>query len=107
VVRTEEGDLDVLRDGAPQYRMWTRPQRLLDFQAGCWWHRTSPDSHFTRSLVCSLTTVDGRISLSGRRLIRTVEGTRHEQELTTDAEVLDAYRRHFGIDLDHVPEVRT
>ena len=106
VVRTEEGDLDVWRDGAPQYRMWTRPQRLPDFRAGCWWHRTSPDSHFTRSLVCSLTTVDGRISLSGRRLIRTVEGTRHEQELTTDAEVLDAYRRHFGIELDHVPEVR-
>ena len=68
-----------------------RPQRLLDFRAGCWWHRTSPDSHFTRSLVCSKTTVDGRISLSGRRLIRTVDGTRHEHDLTTDAEVLDAY----------------
>jgi N-hydroxyarylamine O-acetyltransferase len=105
VAQTEEGDLDVVRDGQPQYRLWTRPQRLLDFRAGCWWHRTSPDSHFTRSLVCSRTTVDGRISLSGRRLIRTVDGTRHEHDLTTDAEVLDAYRTHFGIVLDRVPEV--
>ena len=106
VVTTPEGDIDLLRDGQPQYRLWTRPQQLADFRAGCWWHRTSPDSHFTRGTVCSLTTVDGRITLRGRGLIRTVDGNRHEQELTTDAEVLDAYRSYFGIELDRVPEVR-
>ena len=84
VEQTPDGDFDVSRDDEPQYRLWSRPQELRDFTTGCWWHRTSPESHFTRSLVCSLTTMDGRISLSGRRLIRTEAGQRHERELATE-----------------------
>ncbi|MEV5749920.1 arylamine N-acetyltransferase [Actinoallomurus sp. NPDC052308] len=48
IAETPEGDLDVLRDGRPVYRLETRPRRLRDFVTGCWWHRTSPESHFTR-----------------------------------------------------------
>ncbi len=107
VEETPDGDWDVFKDGEPQYRVWARPQRLADFVAGCWWHRTSPESHFTRSLVCSLTTENGRITLSGRRLVRTVAGERHEQDLGDDAEVMNAYRVHFGIDLERFPEVLT
>jgi N-hydroxyarylamine O-acetyltransferase len=99
------GDLVVSKDGEPQYRAWSRPQELRDFAAGCWWHRTSPESHFTRSLVCSLTTEDGRLTLAGSTLIRTVNGERHEQALDTDESVLEAYRVHFGIVLDRVPQV--
>jgi N-hydroxyarylamine O-acetyltransferase len=105
VVPTGDGDLDVLRDGQPQYRVWTRPQTLADFNCGLWWHTTSPESYFGRTMVCSLTTVDGRISLSGRRLIRTRGSERDERELGTDEEVLTAYREHFGITLDRVPVV--
>ena len=101
-----DGDIDVVREGEPQYRLWSRPQQLADYRAGCWWHQASPESHFTRSVVCSLTTVDGRISLSGNRLIRTIGSDREEQELATDAEVLRAYKVHFGIVLDAVPTVR-
>lgn len=106
VVETAAGDLDVLRDGVPQYRVETRPRTLRDFRVGCWWHRTSPDSHFTRSLVCSLFTDTGRVTLSGRTLTRTEGGERHKRELGDDAEVLAAYRTYFGIVLDRVPEVR-
>jgi N-hydroxyarylamine O-acetyltransferase len=105
VVPTGDGDLDVLRDGQPQYRVWTRPQTLADFSCGLWWHTTSPESYFGRTMVCSLTTVDGRISLSGRRLIRICGTRRDEWELSTDEEVLTAYREHFGITLDRVPVV--
>ena len=101
-----DGDLVVVKDGEPQFRAWSRPQALRDFAAGCWWHRTSPESHFTRSLVCSLTTEDGRLTLAGRTLIRTAGGERHEESLDSDATVLQAYRDHFGITLDRVPEVR-
>ncbi|MCO5974756.1 arylamine N-acetyltransferase family protein [Actinoallomurus soli] len=106
IAETADGDLDVLRDGRPAYRLETRPRRLRDFVAGCWWHRTSPASHFTRSLVCSLLTETGRITLNGRTLIRTVDGERREERLGDDAEVLAAYRAHFGVELDRVPEVR-
>jgi N-hydroxyarylamine O-acetyltransferase len=104
----DAADLDVLREGRPVYRLETRPRALADFTAGAWWHRTSPHSHFTRSLVCSRVTEDGgRITLSGRRLTLTApDGTRRERETGSDAEVLGIYRDEFGITLDAVPTVR-
>ncbi|WP_274558311.1 arylamine N-acetyltransferase family protein [Streptomyces spiramyceticus] len=108
IVDGPDGDLDVLRDGKPQYRLDPRPRALSDFEAAAWWHRTSPASHFTRSLVCSRLTEDGRgrITLSGRKLVTTVDGERSEQPLATDHEVLAAYRDYFGITLDRVPVLR-
>jgi N-hydroxyarylamine O-acetyltransferase len=94
-------------DGAPQYQLETRSRRLRDFEPTCWWHQTSPASHFTRSLVCSLLTDDGRITLKDRTLVETTSTGRRERELAGDTEVLDAYRTSFGIVLDHLPSPRT
>ena len=101
-------DLDVLRDGKPQYRLEMRPRALGDFAAGAWWHSTSPASHFTRSLVCSRVTEDGgRITLSGRRLtVTAADGTKEVSELAEDEDVLTVYRERFGIEVGRVPEVR-
>lgn len=98
-----DGDLLVLRNGEPQYLLDQRPRTLRDFEAGAWYHRTSPASHFTQSLVCSRLTEDGRITLSGHTLTTTVGDERTLTELPTDASVLEAYDQHFGIVLDHVP----
>ncbi|QHC21120.1 MBL fold metallo-hydrolase [Streptomyces sp. GS7] len=107
IEETDEGDLDVLRDGVPQYRVEQRPRALADFEVGCWWNRTSPRSHFTQSLVCSRLTETGRVTLSGRTLLVTgADGAREERELGA-AEVLSAYRSHFGISLDREPVVTT
>jgi N-hydroxyarylamine O-acetyltransferase len=104
----EAADLQVIRDGRPQYRLEVRPRALGDFVAGAWWHSTSSVSHFTRSLVCSRVTEDGgRITLSGRKLtVTAADGTREERELGTDEEVLGVYRERFGIELAAVPVVR-
>ncbi|HSR24837.1 MAG TPA: arylamine N-acetyltransferase [Candidatus Eisenbacteria bacterium] len=102
-----DGDLDVSLDGEPQYRLDPRPRALRDFEATCWWHRTSPRSHFTRSIVCSLLTEGGRVTLSDRKLIRTDASGRHERALDGDAEVLAVCRTVFGIELDRVPTVRS
>ncbi|MFF0480011.1 arylamine N-acetyltransferase [Streptomyces sp. NPDC004435] len=100
-----EGDLDVVRDGKPQYRLEPRPRELADFTAGAWYHRTSPESHFTRGVICSLLTEDGRVSIGGRKLYRTVAGERVERECGTDEELREAYRELFGITLDELPVV--
>jgi N-hydroxyarylamine O-acetyltransferase len=105
VERTDEGDLDVFRDGEPRYRVWTRPQALGDFATCLWWHTTRP-SHFGRAVICSLTTVDGRLSLAGDRLVRTAGGQRSVQPLPTDVDVLEAYRVHFGLTLPRRPRSR-
>jgi N-hydroxyarylamine O-acetyltransferase len=97
------GDLDVLRDGRPQYRIETRERSLDDFVPTCWWQQTSPRSHFTAGTICSRRTEDGRVSISGRTLIQTSGATRTERQLDGDDALLAAYRDHFGITLGQVP----
>ena len=103
----ENGDIDVLKDGEPQYRLERRTRKLDDFVPTCWWQQTSPRSHFTQNVICSLLTADGRVSISGRTLIITADGARTERDLGDDVSVLAAYREHFGIELDRVPDVRS
>jgi N-hydroxyarylamine O-acetyltransferase len=101
---TENGDVDVLKDGEPQYRIELRERSLADFVPTCWWQQTSPLSHFTGSTICSRLTDDGRISISGRTLIRTSGAARTEQRLASDDDLLAAYRDQFGIVLGRVPK---
>ena len=100
----DAGDIDVLKDGRPQYRLETRERSLADCVPTCWWQQTSPRSHFTQSTICSRLTPGGRVSISGRMLIVTENGTRSEQQLDTDDAVLAAYRDHFGVELSRVPD---
>ncbi|GAA3555013.1 arylamine N-acetyltransferase [Amycolatopsis ultiminotia] len=97
------GDVDVLRDGERVYRLERRPRQLSDFTPMAWWQSTSPDSHFTQTLTCSRPTAQGRVTLSGNRLIETVDEVRHEQELPTDEAIRLAYRVYFGLRLPRLP----
>ncbi|HEX5405901.1 MAG TPA: arylamine N-acetyltransferase [Pseudonocardiaceae bacterium] len=98
----EFGDVDVLRDGAPVYRLEDRPRSLADFEAMCWYQQTSPDSTFTKQVICSVLRPEGRVTLSGLRLIRTTPDGRVEKHLT-EAAALAAYRDIFGLTLDRLP----
>src|ERR1700712_287542 len=86
IVETLERDLDVHLQGEPTLRIEQRPRELVDFGPTCWYQQTSPTSHFTRSMTCSLPTPDGRVTLSDRLLITTTEGRRTERELGSGAE---------------------
>jgi N-hydroxyarylamine O-acetyltransferase len=97
------GDLDIHRDGVPQYRIERRPRDLLDFEPACWWQQSWPPSHFRTGPVCSRLDGDDRITLSGRKLVRSSGGAGTETPLESDEAVLAAYRIHFGIELDRVP----
>lgn len=98
-----DGDVDVLKDGVPQYRLERRPRTLDDFAATCWYQQTWPGSHFRSKPICSRLDGDGRISISGRTVIRTRGADRTETTCASDDELLAAYREHFGLVLDRVP----
>ncbi len=100
----EGGDWEVYRNDVPQYRVEAHPRALSDFGAMCWYHQTSPLSHFTRSTVCTRRSDDGRVTLSGRRLINTTTTGKTESELTSDDDLLEAYRTVFGIALERLPD---
>ncbi|MEU4693534.1 arylamine N-acetyltransferase [Actinoplanes sp. NPDC023714] len=105
LVEAADGDVDLLKDGVPQYRLERRPRALDDFAATCWYQQTWPESHFRKGPVCSRLDGSGRISISGRKLITTSGEGRRVVPLATDEEVLAAYREQFGIALPRVPEL--
>lgn len=84
-----------------QYDFRLKPHDLSEFAGMCRYHQTSRKSHFTRNRICSLATPDGRITLSGMRLIIRSNGTREERTLENQADLHSALRHHFGIVLDH------
>lgn len=83
-----------------QYDFSLAPRQLLDFAGMCRYHQTSRDSHFTRNRICSLATPEGRITLSGMRLIIKADGRKEERVLATEADWHSALRDYFGIALD-------
>ena len=85
-------------DWKPQYRFSLQPYQYADYEEMCWYHQTSPQSHFTQGRICSRATANGRISLSGMRIITTShEGLRYEQQLNSQEEYERALREHFDI----------
>lgn len=80
------------------YRFAWQPRQLTDFEDGCRYHQTSPDSGFTHKRICTLMTGDGRVTLADNVLITTRGGDRHEEPLPDDAAWLAALQTHFGVD---------
>jgi N-hydroxyarylamine O-acetyltransferase len=79
------------------YLVSPRPYTLEEFDVGCRYHQTSPESPFTRWRVCTRPTPEGRITLSDMKLILTTGGERREQPLEDEAAYHTALREHFGI----------
>ncbi|GAC1531973.1 MAG: arylamine N-acetyltransferase [Acidimicrobiales bacterium] len=98
-----DGDIEVLCDNRRQYLLEARPRELTAFEATCWWHQTSPRSLFTAAPLCTLPTRHGRVTISGRELIRTTRDERVVETIGDDEALLRAYLRWFGISLDRVP----
>jgi N-hydroxyarylamine O-acetyltransferase len=87
-----------------QYRFSLQAHNYADYAEMCLYHQTSPQSHFTRSRICSRMTEEGRITLSDMRLITTSKSggdhaneVREERTLTSDEEYAEVLRENFGV----------
>lgn len=94
LMRRNEGE-----EWQPQYRFTLQPYTFPDYDEMCRFHQTSPDSHFTKNLICSRVTADGRITLSGMQFITTSgpQRGREEQTLSSREEYDRVLRDEFGI----------
>jgi N-hydroxyarylamine O-acetyltransferase len=96
LMRQDEGE-----EWKAQYRFTLNHYTYADYAEMCRYHQTSPESHFTRSRICSRATGEGRITLSEMRLITTSNSDgqqiRLERTLTGEAEYAQILREHFGI----------
>ncbi|MDQ2938455.1 MAG: arylamine N-acetyltransferase, partial [Acidobacteriota bacterium] len=88
-------------DCKAQYRFTLQHYTFPDYAEMCRYHQTSPQSHFTKSRICSRATEDGRITLSDMRFITTSKNSdhqlRHERTLTSEADYAALLREQFGI----------
>lgn len=82
------------------YAFGTRPQPRIDLEVGSWYVSTHPRSVFVVGLSAALVTDDARYNLRGRNLaIHRREGS-EKIRFDTAAQVVDALRDRFGIDVD-------
>ena len=81
-----------------QYLFTLKARQLSEFAAMCHYHQTSPDSPFTRKRVCSLAIPEGRITVTGDKLIETRNGVREERALREDERIV-ILRERFGVNL--------
>jgi N-hydroxyarylamine O-acetyltransferase len=107
----ERLQMERLEDGfwKRQYSFTLQPRKLEDFAGMCHYHQTSPESPFTKNDVCSRATPEGRITLSGMKLIitrqdqthsnQTRNGERDERMLGSQEERSEILRGLFGIRL--------
>jgi N-hydroxyarylamine O-acetyltransferase len=78
----------------PLYEMTLSEQPLSAFMEMHAHHQTSPDSLFTRGLICTRATPTGRTTLSGERLI-VVDGADRNETVVADRD--QALQQYFGI----------
>ncbi|MCC6298464.1 MAG: arylamine N-acetyltransferase [Anaerolineales bacterium] len=68
-----------------------------DYEAGCLYHQTSPNSSFTQQSVISRATDDGRVTLEDDLLIITKNGQRTKQPFESQDEYHRLLKEYFGI----------
>ena len=94
-----DGRMVLHENDSPQYAFALEPRRMDEFAEMCVLQQTIPGSHFLAAPICSRATEDGRVSLSGMRLITTTADGRSERELESEDERAAVLRDLFGVDL--------
>jgi len=80
-----------------EYKFKNREHDLDEFAGMCVHNQSSPESHFTQGIVCSLMTKNGRKTLTDKKFIETVDGKKKEQEIGSNKEFGELLSREFGI----------
>ena len=94
-----DGRMVLHENDSPQYAFALEPRRMDEFAEMCVLQQTTPGSHFLAAPICSRATADGRVSLSGMRVITTTADGRSERELESEDERAAVLRDLFGVDL--------
>ena len=82
------------------YDLDLRARGMSDYEHRSQYHQTSPESHFTRGMICSRSVAGGRVTVADGKLILTGNGEREERPLAGRDEELAALREWFGIEAD-------
>jgi N-hydroxyarylamine O-acetyltransferase len=88
----------------PEYIFSEKKRTLAEFEERCRYHQTSPESHFTQKLICSLPTKVGRITLTGSLLKITSGKNIVEKKLKDEKEVNEVLMTYFKLRMPGIPQ---
>ncbi len=83
------------------YSFTAHPRIISDFDEMCTFHQTSPESRFTQEVICTMATINGRVSLSDDSLTITDEGSKKKTKVVSDKDFKHKLMDHFGIQLNN------
>lgn len=86
-----------------EYIFTLTPRGLHEFSEMNHFHQTSSESHFSRSMICSLPIPDGRISMINNKLIRTVNGQRQVKQIADEEHRERMLEKYFHMDMVYLP----
>jgi N-hydroxyarylamine O-acetyltransferase len=79
------------------------PRELPDFYGMNEFHQTSPESHFARSLICTMPTPEGRITLINNKLIRKEKDKRQVKIIQSEEQRDKILEKYFHMDMVYLP----
>jgi N-hydroxyarylamine O-acetyltransferase len=85
------------------YVFTTEPRELSDFEDMNVFHQTSSASHFAQSLICTLPTKEGRITLINNKLFRTENGKRQVRLIRDERHREELLEKYFQMDMVYLP----
>jgi N-hydroxyarylamine O-acetyltransferase len=75
------------------------PRVVQEFAGMNHFHQTSPESHFARSLICTLPTKDGRITIINNKLTRTAHGKKQVMAIQSPEHREELLRKYFQFNM--------
>jgi len=88
-------------DWQSMYNFTKHPRVLSDFEEMRTFHQTSPESHFTQEIICTMATKNGRVSLSEDFLSITDGSSKKKTKIVSDKDFTHKLMDHFGIQLNN------
>jgi len=81
----------------PEYIFSLQSRELKEYEEMCYYHQTSPDSHFTWKKICSLPIQNGRITIT-ENTFKIKEGKNHtEQHIENEMKFKKILNDYFNI----------
>jgi N-hydroxyarylamine O-acetyltransferase len=78
-----------------EYIFTLTPRVLQEFSAMNHFHQTSPESHFARSLICSLPTPEGRMSIINNKFMTSENGDRQVKAILNEEHREEILKQYF------------
>jgi N-hydroxyarylamine O-acetyltransferase len=79
------------------------PRGSAEFYEMNAFHQTSPESHFARSLIVTMPTKEGRITLINNKLIRKENGKRQVRTIQSEDQRDQILEKYFHMDMVYLP----